>query len=74
MHELFARLTFNIAALVLNPEGVRIASTGGADFDDHQRVYEVLDRVCGHHNVRLGERRIRHRSNGDETVVGEPHI
>ncbi|MBN8803831.1 MAG: DUF2493 domain-containing protein [Sphingopyxis terrae] len=32
-------------ALVLNPEGVRIAFTGGADFNDHQRIYAVLDKV-----------------------------
>jgi hypothetical protein len=35
-------------ALVLNPEGVRIAFTGGADFNDHQRVYAVLDKVHAH--------------------------
>ena len=32
-------------ALVLNPEGVRIAFSGGADYNDHQRIYAVLDKV-----------------------------
>lgn len=32
-------------ALVLNPDGVRIAFTGGADYNDHQRIYAVLDKV-----------------------------
>jgi hypothetical protein len=30
---------------LLNPDGVRIAFTGGADFNDHQRIYAVLDKV-----------------------------
>ncbi|WP_298193099.1 DUF2493 domain-containing protein [Novosphingobium sp.] len=30
---------------VLDPDGVRIAFTGGADFNDHQRIYAVLDKV-----------------------------
>ncbi|BBB10621.1 DUF2493 domain-containing protein [Sphingopyxis sp. EG6] len=32
-------------ALVLNPDGVRIAFTGGADYNNHQRIYAVLDKV-----------------------------
>ncbi|HKX77573.1 MAG TPA: DUF2493 domain-containing protein [Novosphingobium sp.] len=32
-------------ALVLNPNGVRIAFTGGADYNNHQRIYAVLDKV-----------------------------
>ncbi|KAK0340918.1 hypothetical protein LTR94_028563, partial [Friedmanniomyces endolithicus] len=32
-------------ALVLNPDGVRIAFTGGADCNDHDRIYAVLDKV-----------------------------
>lgn len=35
-------------ALVLNPQGVRIAFTGGADFNDHQRIYAVLDKAHAH--------------------------
>lgn len=30
---------------LLDPDGVRIAFTGGADFNDHQRIYAVLDKV-----------------------------
>jgi hypothetical protein len=30
---------------VLDPDGIRIAFTGGADFNDHQRIYAVLDKV-----------------------------
>jgi hypothetical protein len=30
---------------VLNPDGVRIAFTGGADFNDHQLIYATLDKV-----------------------------
>ena len=30
---------------VLNPDGVRIAFTGGADCNDHQRIYAALDKV-----------------------------
>jgi len=30
---------------VLNPDGVRIAFTGGADFNDHQLIYAALDKV-----------------------------
>ncbi|MEO7170234.1 MAG: DUF2493 domain-containing protein [Sphingomonas sp.] len=32
-------------ARVLNPDGVRIVFTGGADYNDHQRIYAVLDKV-----------------------------
>jgi hypothetical protein len=32
-------------ARVLNPDGVRIAFTGGADFNDHQLIYATLDKV-----------------------------
>ena len=32
-------------ALVLTPDGVRIAFAGGADYNDHQRIYAVLDKV-----------------------------
>src|SRR3546814_3840884 len=32
-------------ALVLNPEGVRIAFSGGADYNDHRHIYTVLDKV-----------------------------
>ena len=35
-------------ARVLNPDGVRVAFTGGADYNDHQRIYAVLDKVHGH--------------------------
>ncbi len=30
---------------LLDPDGVRIAFTGGADCNDHQRIYAVLDKV-----------------------------
>ncbi|MFC0687656.1 DUF2493 domain-containing protein [Novosphingobium clariflavum] len=30
---------------VFDPDGVRIAFTGGADCNDHQRIYAVLDKV-----------------------------
>ncbi|SMC35254.1 DUF2493 domain-containing protein [Novosphingobium sp. B1] len=30
---------------LLDPDGVRIAFTGGADYNDHQRIYAVLDKV-----------------------------
>lgn len=32
-------------AKVLDPDGARIAFTGGADCNDHQRIYAVLDKV-----------------------------
>ena len=32
-------------ARVLNPDGVRIAFTGGADFNDHKLIYATLDKV-----------------------------
>ncbi len=32
-------------ARVLNPEGVLIAFTGGAEFNDHQLIYATLDKV-----------------------------
>ncbi len=32
-------------ARVLDPDGVRIAFTGGADFNHHERIYAVLDKV-----------------------------
>lgn len=32
-------------ARVFNPEGVPIAFTGGADFNDHRLIYAVLDKV-----------------------------
>ncbi|WP_278983766.1 DUF2493 domain-containing protein [Sphingobium yanoikuyae] len=35
-------------ARVLNPDGVRVAFTGGADYNDHQRIYAVLDKVHAH--------------------------
>lgn len=35
-------------ARVLNPDGVRIVFTGGAECNDHQRIYRILDKVHGH--------------------------
>lgn len=35
-------------ARVLNPEGVKVVFTGGADCNDHQKIYSVLDKVRGH--------------------------
>ena len=35
-------------ARVLDPDGVRVAFTGGADFNDHQRIYAALDKVHAH--------------------------
>ncbi len=34
---------------VLVPKGVKIAFTGGADCNDHRRIWEALDRVHGKH-------------------------
>ena len=33
---------------LLDPDGVRVAFTGGADYNDHQRIYAVLDKVHTH--------------------------
>jgi len=35
-------------ARVLHPDGVRIAFTGGADYNNHRRIYAVLDKVRAH--------------------------
>lgn len=34
---------------VLNPDGVRIAFSGGPNFDDHRLIYETLDKVLAQH-------------------------
>lgn len=35
-------------ARVLDPDGVRVAFTGGADFNDHHLIYATLDKVHAH--------------------------
>jgi hypothetical protein len=34
---------------VLLPPGPRIAVTGGADCNDHQRIWDTLDKACAKH-------------------------
>jgi len=68
-------------ALVLNPEGVRIAFTGGGGFNQHPRIYALLDKghpqmppmIPLHRGTPPGAERIAPRRAPDRAVPHKPH-